>query len=135
MYQYHKKETINSTNKPIVTDLSWGKTSVLYKGTNTEYKDAILWANGHCEWNWNTHGTRHDPGIQPGDVKDLVKKYKCEYVILSRGMKNILQTDPKTLKWLKENNIDYVILNTIDAVKLYNESNLKNIGLLLHSTC
>ena len=128
-------ELYNDLDRPIVSDLSWGKTTVSYHGTKIEYKDAIIWPTGHCEWDWNVSGTQHSPGIQLLEVKELVEKYNCDYLILTKGMKGFLRTDPKTRSWMKKNGVDYVILNTMDAVELYNEDNDKSTGLLLHSTC
>ena len=146
MNEYHREHNSDSEDRPIVTDLSWGETTVLFKGVQTVYKDAIVWPDGHCEWDWNVYGTRHKPGIQIGDVKDLVENHNCNHIILSTGMHDVLKIDPKTIRWLKDNNIDYEIHNSIKAVKYYNERFNEpdepeayrdpiRFALLLHSTC
>lgn len=35
-------------------------------------KDFVLYPGGGHAWDWAVHGTRHAPGIQPGDVRELL---------------------------------------------------------------
>jgi hypothetical protein len=57
-------------------------------------------------------------------------------VILSKGMYEQLQVSPETLEMLKERGITTHILQTEDAVRLYNElREKKKVGGLFHSTC
>jgi hypothetical protein len=57
-------------------------------------------------------------------------------VILSKGMYEKLQVCPETLEILKERGIITHVLQTEDAVRLYNElRERKRVGGLFHSTC
>jgi hypothetical protein len=99
-------------------------------------KDLKLWPGGGRAWDWDETGTRHDPGIQPADVQELLE-HGSQVVILSRGQDLQLQTSPETLDYLGERGITVHTEETKAAVKLYNH--LVDQGLLVgglfHSTC
>ncbi|MBY9064971.1 MTH938/NDUFAF3 family protein [Sphingomonas yunnanensis] len=98
-------------------------------------RDLKLYPGGGREWDWSETGTRHEPGIQPIDVRELID-IGCEVVILSRGMHLRLQTMPKTLGLLADVAIAVHVLETRAAVDLYNTlAGNKAVGALLHSTC
>ena len=181
---YHKK-CYNDTNRPIIVDVQWGKIQsegcysneqsegriqsegcysneqsegriqVSFLGEKSIYADAIIWPIGHKNWDWNLSDTHHDPGIQLSNVQELVIDYECNFVILSKGFDNILQTSNEAINWLETNKINYAILNSLDAIELYNDfseiiiKKIKNkpntilrlynhkmnsVGILLHST-
>ena len=48
-------------------------------------KDAKLYPGGARAWDWRETGTRHDPGIQPTDVAELLD-HGAEVVVLSTGV-------------------------------------------------
>lgn len=119
-------------SSPRIVHLSWGRIRVEHGGI---FKDAKLYPGGACEWNWNETGTAHDPGIQPADVLELLD-HGSTVVILSRGMNERLQVQPETLRMLEERGIEFHVLQTRDAVRLYNElQDLHPVGGLFHSTC
>lgn len=95
---------------------------------------------GAEEWDWNKTNTKHDPGIQPKDVQDLLD-HGAEVIVLSQGMDRVLKTAQETLDFLKGRNMkpgtDYFIEETREAVKRYNSlaSENKKVGSLIHSTC
>ncbi len=91
---------------------------------------------GAESWDWTTTNTHHQPGIQPADVKDLLV-HGSEIIILSRGMDKMLHTSNETHQLLKEKDKQYFILQTEEAVKLYNQyvKEKKRVGALIHSTC
>lgn len=125
--------TQNNTS-PKIQNLSWGKLEV--EDAKISYKDAKLWPGGSREWNWNETGTSHTPGIQINDVQELVDN-GAKTVILSRGMKQRLQTQDETLNWLNEQGIEAKVLQTEKAVDTYNRlaEEDKPVGALIHSTC
>lgn len=96
--------------------------------------------SGAEEWDWKKTNTRHVPGIQPEDVKYLLDK-EAEYIVLSKGMENKLQTAKETTDFLEERGmklgINYFIETTPEARQLYNQlvQEKKPVGALIHSTC
>lgn len=119
-------------SSPRIAGLSWGTVSV--EGGRS-FKDAKLYPGGACEWNWNETGTEHVPGIQPSDVRELLD-HGAHIVILSKGINGRLEVKPETVQMLKERGIQFHILQTEDAVRLYNElCDRLPVGGLFHSTC
>ncbi len=118
---------------PRITHLSWG--SIKVEGQEKPFKDAKLFPGGSREWDWRETGTQHVPGIQPTDVEELLKHGAME-VILSKGMYEQLHVCPEALQMLKERGIITHILQTEEAVRLYNELREKKpVGGLFHTTC
>src|SRR5215813_3773301 len=97
---------------PRVLELSWGRMVVEGVG---EGKDFKLYPGGGRAWDWNETGTRHDPGIQPADVAELLD-HGAEAVVLSRGMDLVLKTCPETLELLKERGVEVFVEETKAAV-------------------
>lgn len=58
-------------------------------------------------------------------------------MILSRDMDLVLQTHPETEQLLQVRGIEYHILETKQAVQLFNKlmQEGKNVGGIFHSTC
>lgn len=122
----------DSNKSPEISNLKWGFVEV---NGNLRYKDAKLFPGGSREWDWNETGTRHNPGIQPADVQELLD-HNAEVVILSKGINQRLQVLPKTEQMLRTEKVDYLILQTEEAVQKYNKLRLsKRVGALIHSTC
>ena len=118
---------------PRITHLSWGQIEV--DGQGSAFKDAKLFPGGVREWDWRETGTRHVPGIQPADIEELLEN-GAEVVVLSRGIYKRLQVCPETLQMLNDRNITSHILQTEEAVQLYNKlRENKRVGGLFHSTC
>jgi hypothetical protein len=123
----------NQQHSPQIKDVSWGRLEV--EGEAEPYKDAKLFPGGSREWNWRETGTNHVPGIQPGDVQELLD-HGATVVVLSRGMKKCLEVRPETLEFLKQNQIETHVLPTPEAVQLYNQlAGKKPVGGLFHTTC
>lgn len=117
---------------PKVNRLAWGTIEV--EGL-ARARDLKLYPGGGREWDWSETGTRHEPGIQPVDVRELID-LGCEVVILSRGMHLRLQTMQETLALLADAAIEVHVLETRAAVDLYNTlARDRAVGALLHSTC
>jgi hypothetical protein len=105
------------------------------EGHEKPFRDAKLYPGGGREWDWGETGTEHVPGIQPEDVEELIENGADE-VILSKGMYERLQVCPETLQFLKDRNISTYILQTEEAVRLYNKlRNDRSVGGLFHTTC
>ena len=117
---------------PRITKLAWGRVETEHGGS---FKDAKLYPGGAREWNWRETGTRHVPGIQPADVVELIER-GAEEVVLSRGVWQRLQVCPETLDLLARQGIKTHVLQTEEAVRLYNElGETRAVGGLIHSTC
>jgi len=120
------------SDSPRITHLEWGKIEATGVATA---KDLKLFPGGGREWDWRETGTRHEPGIQPADVQELIDR-GSEVVVLSRGMHLVLQTRPETLAVLEAADIEVHVLETRDAVTLYNQLvETRRVGGLFHSTC
>ncbi len=118
---------------PRIEGLAWGRIQV--KGVEAPYKDAKLWPGGSREWDWNETGTRHDPGIQPADVEELLE-HGATTVVLSRGIQRRLRVRSDTLEMLEEKRVRSHVLQTEEAVRLYNDLREREaVGGLFHSTC
>ena len=121
------------TRSPRIKHLSWGRIEV--EGKDKPYRDAKLFPGGSREWDWRDTGTQHIPGIQPADIEELLKHGATE-VILSKGIYEQLQVWPETLQLLNQRGIITHILQSEEAVRLYNELREKKpVGGLFHSTC
>ncbi|GAB3008039.1 hypothetical protein GCM10023080_087270 [Streptomyces pseudoechinosporeus] len=118
---------------PLITHVSWGRIEV--EGLAAD-KDFVLYPGGGHPWDWNEYGTRHDPGIQPADVRELLDR-GCTAVVLSQGMERRLKTMPETLRLLQEASVTVHIEETRGAVDLYNRlaTESEPVGGLFHSTC
>jgi hypothetical protein len=118
---------------PVVTRVSWGRVEV--EGNDRALRDAKLYPGGSREWDWNETGTRHAPGIGPGDVEELLER-GAEVVVLSRGFHGRLGVREETLRMLEERGVAAHVLLTEEAVRLYNDLREKErVGALIHSTC
>lgn len=117
---------------PRITNLSWGSMTVEGVGTGKDFK---LYPGGGREWDWSETGTRHEPGIQPADVQELIDR-GSRAVVLSRGMELRLQTMPETVRQLEDYGIEVHVLETRAAAELYNQlTGDTPVGGLFHSTC
>ena len=121
------------TLSPRIKHLSWG--SIKVEGQEKPFKDAKLFPGGSREWDWRETGTQHVPGIQPADVLELLEHGATE-VILSKGIYKQLHVCSETIQMLEERGITTHILQTKEAVRLYNElREKKSVGGLFHTTC
>ena len=117
---------------PRITHLSWGRLEV---DGFPVFKDAKLYPGGAREWDWSISGTHHTPGIQMADVEELLE-HGATVVILSKGMHEDLQTPAETLHALELRGVKVHLMQTKDAVEMYNQMREKDlVGALIHSTC
>ncbi|GIG60111.1 hypothetical protein Lfu02_44830 [Longispora fulva] len=121
-----------AAQSPHVLTISWGVIEVEGLGT---LKDAKLHPGGGRAWDWAETGTRHSPGVQPAEVEELVR-HGATVVVLSRGMDLRLGVPAETVAWLEERGVVVHVLETREAVRVYNElAGSTPVGALLHSTC
>ncbi len=106
-----------SGRSPRITHISWGRLEV--EGVRS-FKDAKLFPGGAREWDWGETGTHHVPGIQPSDIDELLT-HGATVVVLSKGVYERLQVCPETLQELQGRGVPFHILQTEEAVQLYNE--------------
>jgi hypothetical protein len=117
---------------PRIAGCHWGRVSIDGHGT---VKDAKLYPGGARAWDWRETGARHNPGIQPADVVELLE-HGAEVVVLSRGVLRMLKVCPETLALLQEKGVRVHILPTGEAVATYNLlRETDRVGALIHSTC
>lgn len=118
---------------PAIHEVSWGRLRV--GDPPKTYKDAKLYPGGAREWDWDETGTRHRPGIQPADVQELLD-HGAEVVVLSKGFSERLQVQSETRRRLEERGVELHVLQTEEAVALYNRlRESRPAGALIHSTC
>lgn len=118
---------------PRIQKLSWGRIEVT--GREIPFKDAKLFPGGAREWDWSETGTHHRPGIQPEDVEELLD-HGASVVVLSTGIEQRLGVCQETLARLQKRNIEVHVLETREAVVLYNRlAGSRPVGGLFHSTC
>jgi hypothetical protein len=123
---------ITNALSPRIVVIEWGRMEVEGVG---EGKDFKLYPGGGREWDWSETGTRHDPGVQPADVTELLD-HGATAVVLSRGMDLQLRVDPATMALLEERGVTVYVAQTRDAVRVYNELAVHTpVGGLFHSTC
>ena len=113
----------------------WGKITISFHNKITTYKDVIITPKGHSNWDWTLDNTHHNPGIT---VKAVVKVVKdCDFLILTSGVLKKLQTSPDTITYLNKLDIQYIILQTHEAINEYHKriKTGERVGGLFHSTC
>ncbi|XVQ10538.1 Mth938-like domain-containing protein [Spirillospora sp. CA-255316] len=118
---------------PVITHVSWGRMEIEGLGTGKDFK---LWPGGGRPWDWNETGTRHVPGIQAADVRELLD-HGSTVVVLSRGMELRLQTTGEALRALEAAGVAVHVEETTAAADLYNRLARGGdaVGGLFHSTC
>ena len=116
---------------PEITAASWGRLET-EKG---RFKDAKVYPGGAREWDWNETGTRHEPGVGPADVEELLER-GASTIIFGTGFHGRLRVREETLNILKEKGVAAHVLQTEEAVDLYNELRKDEpVAALIHSTC
>jgi hypothetical protein len=103
--------------------------------TGKRFKDAKLFSGGAREWDWSETGTDHVPGIRPTDVEELLE-HGAKVIVLSKGINECLQICTETLEMLDHKGIKFYILQSEQAVRLYNQlRETELVAGLFHSTC
>jgi hypothetical protein len=122
-----------SAGSPRVVSHGWGRIEVDGVG---ELRDAKLWPGGGRGWDWNETGTRHRPGIQPADVRELLD-YDPDVVVLSRGRQQRLETCDETIELLEGRGVRVLLDETEAAIAAYNHlaGAGERVAGLFHTTC
>jgi hypothetical protein len=124
--------TERGARSPRITTLAWGRIEIEGVGT---FRDAKVFPSGAREWDWSETGTAHDPGIQPGDVAELLD-HGATTIVLSQGMLGRLHVCPETIRLLAGRSVRTHVLPTQEAVELYNRLRDKEpVAGLFHTTC
>ena len=125
--------TAPAASSPRILDHGWGHMHVEGLGAGKDFK---LWPGGGRAWDWRETDTHHSPGIQPGDVAELIEN-GSRIIVLSRGHMRMLRTCAETLELLKQRGIEYFVEETGRAAARYNElaKHGEAVGGLFHSTC
>ena len=125
--------TSDEKKSPRIDHISWGHIVVAGLGKGKDFK---LWPGGGREWDWRETGTRHEPGIQPADIEELVD-HGCKIIVLSRGILLHLRVCEETLELLEKRGIRVIVAETKEAVEIYNGlvADGEAVGGLFHSTC
>ena len=119
-------------HSPRITHVSWGRLEI---DDGRTFKDAKLFPGGARDWDWSETGTHHVPGIQPGDVLELLER-GATAIVLSRGIEERLQVRFDTIDFLRNRGVDVHIAQTEAAVRIYNALQIsERVGGLFHSTC
>src|SRR5829696_6384021 len=90
-----------SSDSPKVLSHRWGHIEVAGLGA---FRDVKLWPGGGRAWDWDETGTRHQAGIQPADLEDLLA-HDPEVVVLTRGRELRLETMAATLPVLEQRGV------------------------------
>ena len=123
---------LKTSQSPRIESLDWGRLEV---DGFLLFRDAKVYPGGAREWDWTETGTHHVPGIQPADVEELLQ-HGARVIVLSRGQQQRLQVAPETLELLKERGIEIHVLETRQAVALYNRLRVDSaVAGLFHTTC
>lgn len=119
-----------------ITSLTWGNMEVQIGENQHVFKDCKLWPGGGREWKWGETGTHHSPGIQPGDLDEILS-HNVEVIILTRGQLGRLGVADETRALLDETGLEVHVINTKKAVDLFNRLTRqgKRVGGLFHSAC
>lgn len=119
-------------SSPRIASVSWGRIEIAGHGS---FKDAKLWPGGARAWDWDETGTRHDPGVQPADVEELLE-HGAQVVVLTKGMQERLGVKPETIEALEEAGVEVKVLPTDEAARVYNDLvDRARVGGLFHTTC
>jgi hypothetical protein len=118
---------------PSIGKNSWGRIEIEGVGS---FRDVKTWPGGAREWDWDETGTRHQPGIQPVDVEELLA-HRPEIVVLSRGRELRLHTCAETFALLADHCVDVVHDETSAAITMYNHlvAEGRRVAAVIHSTC
>ena len=118
---------------PTISHVEWGR--IRLDGWDEAFKDVKCFPGGARAWDWTETGTRHVPGIQVADVRELLE-HGAQVVVLAQGMHQRLQVQPATLTWLDERGVACHVLPTPEAVDRYNAlCREERVGGLFHTTC
>jgi len=127
-----EQPSLLAKSSPRVLSISWGRMEVEGLGAG---KDFQLFPGGGRAWDWSETGMRHDPGIRPVDVADVLARNPSA-LVLSQGMEGRLKVDPSTITFLEAAGVAVHVALTPEAVDIYNDLVATTaVAGLFHSTC
>jgi hypothetical protein len=134
---------------PIIISIEWGNIRVKQGHATKDFKDVVLEPNGFYEWDFKAgfnlkfdeKHTSHQykknmsKGIQPHSVRDLLNKGSV--FVLTTGYHDDLGVNKNTVKFLKDQGKQVIVVNTSDVADTYNDLVGKGskVVALVHSTC
>lgn len=123
----------DNQKSPLIRTIKWGRMDIEHLGSGKDFK---LWPGGGRPWNWQETGTRHSPGIQVADVRELVD-HGCQSIVLTKGILSRLKIPAETTTYLERLNIEIHVASTKKGVAIYNAlaADGQAVGGLFHSTC
>jgi hypothetical protein len=152
----NKKTTHKLSNKkkkmstPTIESIVWSVINIRNNNKLSTFKDVVIEPNGAHEWLFNdgfnpnidpvmtSHQYKKDlsKGIQVHSVRDLLNKGNT--FILTTGFHDLLGVNKNTVDYLTSHNKKVYVVNTKDAMTLYNQliKDPKNKTIaIIHSTC
>lgn len=121
--------------KLIITKISWGKIEL--NGLLFE-NDVILLNDTVKKWDWKVFHTNHKEGIKVDEVVGYFSNgFNINKVVLSKGMQSMLNIHQDTIDFLKEQRVDFYLLETREAADIYNSlvEDGHNVLAFFHLTC
>ena len=91
--------------------------------------DVIIYSDRIDSSWWRKEG--HE--LNPEDITEIIKE-KPDLLIIGTGTANLMKVKEETKQILKQNNIEFVVVKTEEACKIFNNSSGKVIAAL-HLTC
>lgn len=113
----------------IIDDYSFGRIVI----NRRVYDHDVIIYPDRIKHNW---WRREGHKLYPEDLRDVID-YKPEYLVIGTGASGMMDVPKETRKYLEENKINVIILNTYDACKKFNELLKKGYRVVaaLHLTC
>lgn len=117
---------------PKIIRLDWGSVET----EAGRFRDAKLWPGGGRGWDWGETGTAHRPGVQPGDVAELLS-HGARTVIVGCGQNRRLAVMDETREAVQSAGADLEVYESREAVEHFNAAveRGESPGALIHSTC
>uniref|UniRef100_A0A8C4QWI8 Mth938 domain-containing protein n=1 Tax=Eptatretus burgeri TaxID=7764 RepID=A0A8C4QWI8_EPTBU len=119
---------------PQILKVEWGSVNVI--GAGGTFKDCKVWPGGSRAWDWRETGTKHEPGVQPADIQEVLD-HGATTIIVGRGMNERLQVPKEIETYVTSHGANLKVFQTEAAVLEYNRLALAGgrVGGLFHTTC
>lgn len=132
-----------------IASIKWGEITVINAADEKHVykdktKDAKLFLNTSCAWDWSQDKTRHgkleDDGTVTGGVTiKALEEFidQVDVVVLTQGVDGVLQVPQAVIDWVRAQGKECYVGRTPAMAKLFNElvGQGKKVGGLFHSTC
>lgn len=123
---------MTENGSPLIERLDWGRVQT----SIGEFRDVKLWPGGGRGWDWNETGTHHSPGVQAGDVVELLDN-GSRVVVIGCGQHQRLGVTRGAEDLITDRGAQMIVLETNEAAIRYNALARAHeaVGALIHSTC